>query len=100
MSTYDYAKIMADYANERMSVEMAMGHALQHIGRLYSADNSATIQQRELRAEINNLTETLKTLHNELHQTLYNLRADVDRLINHTQMPSNTQGKQIPAQKN
>ena len=100
MSTYDYAKVMMDYANERMSVEMAMGHTLQHIGQLYTADTNAAAQQRELRAEINSLTEAVNTLRNELHQNLYSLRADVDKLINHTQMPPNTQGKQTPSQKN
>ena len=100
MSTYDYAKVMSDYANERMSVEMAMGHALQHIGQLYTVNNSATSQQRELQAQVNSLTEAVKTLRDELHHNLYHLRADVDRLINYTQLPPNTQGKQPTSQKN
>ncbi len=94
MSTYDYAKVMSDYANERMTVEMAMGHALQHIGLLYIADNNAATQQRELQAQIITLLEVVKTLRNELHQTLYAMRADMDRLINHTEMQISGQDKQ------
>jgi hypothetical protein len=41
MSTYDYDKVMADYANGRITVEMAMGHSLQHIGKLYEAQAAA-----------------------------------------------------------
>ena len=37
MSTYDYDKVMSDYANGYITVEMAMGHSLQHIGKLYEA---------------------------------------------------------------
>ncbi len=37
MSTYDFDKVLSDYANGRMTLEMAMGHSLQHIGKLYEA---------------------------------------------------------------
>lgn len=69
MSTYEFDKILTEYANERMSVEMTLGHALQHIGKLY--------------AQLNSLT-----------QALHSLRADVDSLIVHTGLPPRPQGKQ------
>ena len=47
MSTYDLDKIISDYANERMSVEMALGHALQHIGKLYANDTATATSLRE-----------------------------------------------------
>ncbi len=69
MSTYEFDKILTEYANERMSVEMTLGHALQHIGKLY--------------AQLNTLTQALQSL-----------RADVDSLIAHVGLPSHPQGKQ------
>ena len=68
MSTYKFDKILTEYANERMSVEMTLGHALQHIGKLY--------------AQLNSLT-----------QALHSLRADVDSLIVHTGLSPRPQGK-------
>ena len=52
MSTYDFDKVLSDYANGRITVEMAMGHSLQHIGKLY-ATQSAT--RTEWRSEIDAL---------------------------------------------
>ena len=37
MSTYDFDKVLSDYEHGRITVEMAMGHSLQHIGKLYEA---------------------------------------------------------------
>jgi len=37
MSTYDPKQVLADYANGRITPEMAVGHSLQHIGKLYEA---------------------------------------------------------------
>ena len=80
MSTYDFAKILTEYANGRMSVEMTLGHALQHIGKLYASTTTLAGSQREQAAS---LTETITQL-----------RADVDSLIAHTGMPPRPQGKQ------
>src|SRR3954470_6025990 len=70
MSTYDFDKILTEYANGRMSVEMTLGHALQHIGKLYTSSAALATGQREQTAS---LTETIQQL-----------RADVDSLIAHT----------------
>ncbi len=35
MGTYDYEKIVSDCANNRITAEMAVGHAWQYIGKLY-----------------------------------------------------------------
>ncbi len=52
MSTYDYPKVMADYANQRMDMEMAFGHALQHIGKLYEAQAAANAGRVELQTKV------------------------------------------------
>ncbi|MFN8492224.1 MAG: hypothetical protein U0350_31785 [Caldilineaceae bacterium] len=62
MATYEYEKVLADYANGRMDVEMTMGHALQHIGQLYTAQSSATADQHALRKAIQALEGDLKML--------------------------------------
>ena len=80
MSTYDFAKILSEYANGRMSVEMTLGHALQHIGKLYDSYAAQATGQRE---QTVSLTETIKLL-----------RAAVDSLIAHTGMPPRSQAKQ------
>jgi len=80
MSTYDFDKILTEYANGRMSVEMTLGHALQHIGKLYASATTLAGSQRE---QATTLTETLQQL-----------RADVDSLIAHTGMAPRPQSKQ------
>ncbi len=37
MSTYDHKQILADYASGKITAEMAVGHSLQHIDKLYEA---------------------------------------------------------------
>ena len=48
MSTYDFDKVLSDYEHGRITVEMAMGYSLQHIGKLYATQ--ATLHT-EWRAE-------------------------------------------------
>ncbi len=52
MSTYDYPKVMADYDNGRMDMEMAFGHALQHIGKLYDAQAATNASRYELQTKV------------------------------------------------
>ena len=35
MATYDHKQVLADYAAGRITPEMAVGHSLQHIDKLY-----------------------------------------------------------------
>ncbi len=37
MSTYDPKQVLSDYANGKLTPEMAVGHSLQHIDKLYDA---------------------------------------------------------------
>jgi len=37
MSTYDAKQVLADYANGKLTPEMAVGHSLQHIDKLHDA---------------------------------------------------------------
>jgi len=109
MGTYDYDKVVSDYATGRMNVEMAMGHSLQHIGKLYEAQTTAEANHRELQGKVNNLAYELETLRAEinrlqkqqaktnrlqtlennltaLNMTVYQLKDEVDNLKAH---PSN-----------
>ncbi len=62
MSTYDYSKVMADYANQRMDMEMAFGHALQHIGKLYEAQAAANTVRVELQTNVASLEKHVNIL--------------------------------------
>lgn len=111
MGTYDFQKVLTDYANGRMEVERAMGHSLQHISKLYEAQATANTDHRELRKRVDRLADDMKTLQAKidrlqtlengltaLNLTVYNLKADVDSLIAHTGMPPQISGKQQPPQ--
>lgn len=35
MATYDHKQVLSDYASGKITPEMAIGHSLQHIDKLY-----------------------------------------------------------------
>ena len=41
MSTYDHKQVLADYDKGKITPEMATGHSLQHIDKLYDALKSS-----------------------------------------------------------
>ncbi len=69
MSTYPIEKILSEYEHNRMDVEMATGHSLQHISKLYEAQTAANVSHYELRGKIDTLENTVNAL-----------QAKVDRL--------------------
>jgi predicted lipoprotein len=62
MGTYDYKQVMSDYANGKMTVEMAMGHSLQHIDKLYEAQAATNLSRYELRSKVDSLENTVNAL--------------------------------------
>ena len=66
MGTYDHKEVLSDYANDRITVEMAMGHALQHIDKLYELQTNANINRYELRGRVDTLDKTVSTLKREV----------------------------------
>lgn len=62
MGTYDHKQLLSDYANSKITVEMAMGHTLQHIGNLYEAQTAANLSRYELRSKVDTLEHTVATL--------------------------------------
>ena len=55
MSTYEFDKVLSDYEHGRITVEMAMGHSLQHIGKLYEAQAAAHADRRSEHAKMDAL---------------------------------------------
>jgi hypothetical protein len=49
-----------------MTVEMAMGHALQHIDKLYDLLTTANINRYELRGRVDTLEKTVSALQSEI----------------------------------
>ena len=66
MSTYDHKKVIADYANGHITPEMAVGHGLQHIDKLYEAQTTANLSRYELRSQVDSLSETVTLLQAEI----------------------------------
>ncbi len=79
MGTYDRKKVLSDYANGRMKVEMAMGHSLQHIDKLYEEQTTANTRRQEIRDKVAELEKETKALRTEVKQW-HRLRAQVDHL--------------------
>ena len=93
MSTYEPKKLLSEYGNDRMDVEMAMGHALQHIEILDNAKTKAGKNRQALQNRIQQLETDNKQLHQKttkisllenkvtsLNVTLYQLKDEVDSL--------------------
>jgi len=79
MGTYDHKQVLFDYANNKITVEMATGHSLQHIGKLYEAQTAANVSRYELRGKIDTLENRVKAL-----------QAQVDRLTARIESPIQT----------
>jgi hypothetical protein len=61
MSTYDFDKVLSDYEHGRITVEMAVGHSLQHIGKLYEAQAAATTDRRTGQTKLDALDKRIDT---------------------------------------
>ena len=66
MGTYDYKQVISDYANGNITVEMAVGHSLQHIGKLYEGQTTANLSRYELRSKVDTLENMVNTLQTEI----------------------------------
>jgi hypothetical protein len=62
MGTYDHKQVILDYANGKITAEMAIGHGLQHIDKLYETQTVANISHYELRGKIDTLEKTVTAL--------------------------------------
>jgi hypothetical protein len=66
MGTYNHKQVISDYANDRITAEMAVGHSLQHIDKLYDAQQAANIRRNETRSRIDALENIVSTLQKEV----------------------------------
>jgi len=71
MATYDHKQVLTDYANGKITPEMAVGHGLQHLAHLYAAQ--ATLRT-EWRAELDALKQQLTAV----QTTVDRLRSIID----------------------
>jgi len=69
MGTYDHEKLWRDWQFGDITVDMAIGHILQHLGLLYRAEakvrhtqQSQTHEREHLQTTINALEKTVKKL--------------------------------------
>ena len=66
MGTYDHKQVLLDYANGNITAEMALGHGLQHISKLYEAQTAANLSRYELRSKVETLENIADTLQTEI----------------------------------
>jgi hypothetical protein len=66
MGTYDHKRFLSEYAQGKMTVEMAMGHTLQHINKLYELQTTANMSRYELRGKVDTLENKVNTLQAKL----------------------------------
>ena len=62
MSTYSHEKVLADYANNKITPDMATGHALQHIGLLYEGQSEAKAGRLAQQSQLEQLDQRVATL--------------------------------------
>ena len=77
MGTYDHKQVLSDYANGKITIEMAMGHTLQHIGNLYEAQTIANLSRYELRSKV----DTLESKVNALQKAVDRLTASGEKSL-------------------
>ena len=73
MATYDPKQVLADYATGKITPEMAVGHSLQHIDKLYEAQAAG---RTEWRTEI----DALKKQVNLVQAAMDRLKALLDKV--------------------
>lgn len=61
MSTYDHKQVLADYAKGKITPEMAVGHSLQHIDKLYAAQATANTVHSAYQTRIDTLEKHVNT---------------------------------------
>ncbi len=66
MGTYNHKKVLSDYANGNITAEMAVGHSLQHIDKLYENQTTDNLSRFELRSKVDTLENTISTLQAEI----------------------------------
>jgi len=62
MGTYDHKQVISDYAAGKITPEMAIGHSLQHIDKLYEIQTAANLSRYELRGRVDTLENKVNTL--------------------------------------
>ncbi|GAB4411651.1 MAG: hypothetical protein Fur0044_05720 [Anaerolineae bacterium] len=70
MGTYDPKQILSDYANGNITVEMAIGHALQHLDKLYELQTVANLNRYELRGRVDTLENRLNSLQTKIDRLM------------------------------
>lgn len=68
MGTYHHKKVMADYATDKITAEMAIGHILQHLDKLYELQANANVNRYKLRGKVDTLEKTVNDLQLEITQ--------------------------------
>ena len=88
MGTYTPEKLLKEYSNNRMDVEMAMGHALQNIEMLDDAKTKANQSRTKLSQQNEEQGKKIKALEKQvmqLEKTAQQQQEEIDSLKIHLQ---------------
>jgi hypothetical protein len=85
MGTIEAQKLLNKWKIEELTVEMAIGHIVQHLVILHDINQQAGQSRTQIKDAIA-----------AINITLANLRADVDALIAHTGMPPDQKPRRRP----
>jgi len=61
-----YGQVLSDYVTGKMTVEMSLGHTLQHIDKLYEAQTVANLSRYDLQGKINTLENRINALQGKI----------------------------------
>lgn len=67
MGTYDHNQVLKDYAAGKITAEMAVGHILQHIEKLYAAQHAAEAHRYKLQDRLTKLEQAIRSQPNSAH---------------------------------
>ena len=86
MATYDHKQVLSDYAKGEITPEMAVGHSLQHIDKLYEALKAS---RQEWQAKFDPLEKRVNTQQAALDR----LTAFIEKLLPKRKPTSPNQSK-------
>lgn len=89
MATYDPKQVLADYAKGAITPEMAVGHSLQHIDKLYETQSAA---RTAWRAEIDALKQQINTQQAALDR----LNAFMEKVLRAAKKPNTSRQSPTP----
>ncbi len=76
MGTYNHKRVLTDWETGQLTPEMAIGHALQHLGELYTVLATVNTTQRKLQEQLTHLENSTQTIQAEFDRLVISLNRE------------------------